>query len=340
MIADIVLGCSYGDEGKGKVIFSLTQQNHYDLCVRFNGSCNAGHTVYKYSTKYVLHSIPVGILNDATYCLISSDCVIDINKLKIEIQTLEEKGIVVKNRLFVSKACHIITPELIDEDKKTNVIGTTNSGNGPTYSRKMLRTGVRAENFENEFNLLGITLVDMREFWYSSFVKDYVKNVLFEGAQGFGLDINWTDMYPYCTSSSCGLGGAINTGIPLHSIRDIYGVAKAYDTYVGTYDFQPKDHEFTLNILGEIGKEFGSTTGRKRQCNFLNLNKLITALTMNSCNKCIINKIDIIEDTGIYKLYYDDKLRLFDNMEDFKLFIIEKLPHNIEVIFSGDPHRI
>ena len=224
--------------------------------------------------KYVLHSIPVGILNEHSYCLISSDCVVDIFKLKMEILNLEDNGIRVRNRLFVSKACHVITPELIEEDKKTNIIGTTNSGNGPTYSRKMLRTGLRVENFTNQLEDIGVKVVDMREFWNSDFVICNVKTILLEGAQGFGLDINWTDMYPFCTSSTCGLGGAINTGIPLTSIRNIYGVAKAYDTYVGTYDFQPKTHNYSLECLGEIGHEFGSTTGRKRQCNFLNLNKL------------------------------------------------------------------
>jgi adenylosuccinate synthase len=340
MISDIVLGCSYGDEGKGKIIFSLSQQNKYDLCVRFNGSCNAGHTVYKNCIKYVLHSIPVGILNENTYCLISSDCVIDINKLKIEVDTLKEKGVIINNRLFVSKACHIITPESIEDDKKTNVIGTTNSGNGPTYSKKMLRVGVRTEMFEKEFNDMGITLVDMREFWFSPFVKDNIRTVLLEGAQGFGLDINWTDMYPFCTSSSCGLGGAINTGIPLSSIRDVYGVAKAYDTYVGTYDFQPKEHNTELTMLGEIGKEFGSTTGRRRQCNFLDLDKLVTALKMNSCNKCIINKIDIIDDIGIFKLYSNKKLQSFQTMAEFKDFIVKNIPEHIEVIFSASPHKI
>ena len=340
MISDIVLGCSYGDEGKGKVIFSLAEQNQYDLCVRFNGSCNAGHTVYKNSMKYVLHSIPVGILNEHTHCLISSDCVVDIFKLKMEILNLEDNGIRVRGRLFISKACHVITPELIEEDKQTNVIGTTNSGNGPTYSRKMLRTGVRVEKFRNVLEGMGIKVVDMREFWNSDFVKCNVKTILLEGAQGFGLDINWTDMYPYCTSSSCGIGGAINTGIPLSSIRDIYGVAKAYDTYVGTYEFQPKTHTCSLELLGEIGHEFGSTTGRKRQCNFLNLNKLIDALVLNSCNKCIINKMDVIHDTGIIKLYYNDNLKSFENTEDFRKFIFSVMPENIEVIFSGDPHKI
>ena len=64
MIIDIVLGCTYGDEGKGKVVHSLMESNKYDLSVRFNGSCNAGHTVYKNQEKFVLHQLPVGILTE------------------------------------------------------------------------------------------------------------------------------------------------------------------------------------------------------------------------------------------------------------------------------------
>lgn len=59
---DIVIGCSYGDEGKGKVVNYLVHEQEYDLCVRFNGSCNAGHTVYFNDQKFVLHQMPVGIL--------------------------------------------------------------------------------------------------------------------------------------------------------------------------------------------------------------------------------------------------------------------------------------
>jgi len=55
---DIILGCSFGDEGKGKVVYDLLKKNKYDLCVRFNGSGNAGHTVYENEIKYIVHQLP------------------------------------------------------------------------------------------------------------------------------------------------------------------------------------------------------------------------------------------------------------------------------------------
>ncbi len=337
MYVDIVLGCSFGDEGKGKVVYDLIQKNQYHLCVRFNGSGNAGHTIYINNQKFVVHQIPVGILHSNVYNLISSDCLVDLNRLKEELNELKEKGIVIGDRLMISKGCHIITQECIDYDRANNKIGTTGSGIGPTFSQKMLRTGKRVEDYQNEFEELGIQVVDMRKFWFSSFVKEKVESVLLEGAQGFELDINWTDHYPYCTSSTCTVGGAINTGIQMKDIRLIYGVSKAYDTYVGTMEFEPKDNE-ELKKIGDLGKEYGATTGRRRQCNYLNLDSLKTALYINNCHICIINKIDILQELNIYKLYYQNQLLTFESWEDMKKFIERKL--NILCIFSNNPHTI
>jgi adenylosuccinate synthase len=339
--ADIVVGCCFGDEGKGKVVYDLLKSYKYDLCVRFNGSGNAGHTIYENERKFVVHQLPVGVLTENTYNLISSDCLIDIIRLKNEILDLKEKGINIEGRIFISKACHIITQECIDYDKQNNKVGTTGSGIGPTYSQKMLRLGKRVEDFEDELVSLGIQLVDMRKFWYSDFVANNIKKVLFEGAQGFELDINWTNNYPYCTSSTCTIAGAVNTGIPLKSIKNIYGIAKAYDTYVGSLQFQPIEYNDELNMIADLGHEYGSTTGRRRQCNFLNLDNLIEALKINSCNICIINKVDILEQASIYKLYYQNKIHVFPDLISMKNFISIKLFGIVDsIIFSSNIHTI
>ena len=335
---DIVLGCSFGDEGKGKVVYDLLSKNNYNLCVRFNGGSNAGHTVYINNEKYVVHQLPIGVLIPSVFNLISSDAVLDIVKLRAEIQQLNDKGIVVSGRLFVSKACHIITEEAIEFDKQNNLVGTTGSGIGYTYSQKMLRTGKRAEDYKSELADLGIEVVDMRKFWKSRFISKTVYKVLVEGAQGFELDINWTNNYPFCTSSNCSLSGAINIGIPLRKIRNIYGISKMYDTYVGTMKFEP-DNDPVLQQIGELGKEYGSTTGRKRQCNYLNLDNLIDALSINQCNKCIINKTDIVEQVGVFQLYHNQNLVKFKTMEQMKDYIVSKLPF-IDIVFSGNPNTI
>lgn len=334
---DIVLGCSFGDEGKGKVVYDLLTQTKYDLCVRFNGGSNAGHTVYVNEQKIVLHQLPIGALFSRTKNLISSDALIDIEKLKLEINELLKKGIDLAGRLFVSKACHIITEDAIQYDKENNVVGTTGSGIGYTYSQKMLRTGKRVEDFREVFENMGIEVVDMRTFWKSTHAKKIYK-VLVEGAQGFELDINWTNNYPYCTSSNCSLSGAINVGIPLKKIRNVYGITKIYDTYVGSMKFQPETDE-TLELIGQFGHEYGSTTGRKRQCNYLNLDNLIDALTINQCNICIINKLDILDKVKVYQLYHNKNLVSFKNLDLMKEYIVKKLPFQ-KVIFSSNPYKI
>ena len=337
---DIVLGCRCGDEGKGKVVYSLLNSNNYNLCVRFNGSGNAGHTIYlNNDTKVVVHQLPVGILKSGVYNLISSDCLINIKKLKEEIDYVKSFNIDITGRLFISKACHIITDECIEYDKQNNTIGTTGSGIGPTYSQKMLRQGKRVADYFDLFTELGVEIVDMRKFWQSDFVKNTIHDILLEGAQGFELDINWTNHYPYCTSSTCTISGAINTGIPIKNIRHIYGISKIYDTYVGNMEFQPKDNE-ELERIGKLGHEFGATTGRKRQCNYLNLDTLKEALLINQCNRCIINKIDILEELGIFKLYHNGELKTFNTFCEMSDYIFKTLDFVSPIIFSNNKYTI
>lgn len=204
----------------------------------------------------------------------------------------------------------------------------------------MLRTGKRVKDIIDELNDLDIVVVNMRKFWYCDFMKERINKIILEGAQGFGLDINWTESYPFCTSSTCTVAGAINTGIPLSSIKNIYGVAKIYDTYVGAMNFQPSEHLNELKLIGKIGHEFGATTERKRQCNFLNLDNLIEALRINSCTTCIINKVDIVESVNIFKLYYENELITFNTINEIKCFINKKLSFIPEIIYSGNPNTI
>ena len=337
---DIVLGCSFGDEGKGKVVYSLLNSNNYNLCVRFNGSGNAGHTIYlNNDTKVVVHQLPVGILKSGVYNLISSDCLINIKKLKEEIDYVKSFNIDITGRLFISKACHIITDECIEYDKQNNTIGTTGSGIGPTYSQKMLRQGKRVADYFDLFTELGVEIVDMRKFWQSDFVKNTIHDILLEGAQGFELDINWTNHYPYCTSSTCTVAGAINTGISIKSIRNIYGISKIYDTYVGNMEFEPKNNDELL-LIGKLGHEFGATTGRKRQCNYLNLDTLKEALMINQCNKCIINKTDILEEANTFKLYHNSELKIFTNFDEMREHICKTLDFIETIIFSNNKYNI
>lgn len=321
---DIVLGCRFGDEDKRKVVFHLLHNNNYNLCVRFNGFGNTGYTINKNKQKIRINQLPDGILVPNMYNLISSDCLIDINLLTIEINELKLNGIDITGRLFISKSCHIITPNTV-ACKETIPFETTGADIENTFVNKILRTGKRVEDYFDVITSLGVQIVDMRKFWFSTFFQNNIKNMLLIGSQGFELDINWTNNYPLCTYSTCSLGCAINTGIPLNKIRHIYGITKAYDTYVGNLDFQPPLFNELLNKIADIGNEYSSTTGKRRQLNFLNLDDLIESLKINNCNICIINKADILTQTNIYKLYYNNILFSFNSILDFQFFICNKL---------------
>ena len=349
---DVVLGVSYGDEGKGVCVYDLLKKKNHNLCVKFNGGPNAGNTIHISSNddsdsnsntiqykKMVLHMLPIGMAKSDVFNLISSDCVIDIEKLKKELEYVKSYGIDITGRIFISKACHIITQDNINYDIANNIVGSTASGIGPTYANKMLRIGKRVEDYTDEFEAMGVQIVDMRKFWNSEFVINNIKGVLLQGSQGFELDINWCGTYPYCTSSTCTLGGAVNTGFPIKTLRNIYGIAKIYDTYVGAMQFQPLDDEDLIRI-GDYGREFGNTTGRRRQCNYLNLDALKEGLLINNCNICIINKVDILTELGIFKLYCNGVLKVFDSINDMKNFILQELNFIEKVIFSGSPYEI
>ena len=268
--------------------------------------------------------------------IIGPGCVIHPETFFKEIEELEAEGIPAGDLVFVSKNAHIITDFHRLEDKKDSEIGTTRRGNGPAYRDKYARKGVRAGEdgrFENY-------LIDLYEEIYEN--EDFEGlQILFEGAQGFGLDVDWGD-YPYVTSSHCTVGSAILNGVPPKYIRDTWGVAKVYETYVGAKEFEGNDKIF--DEIRELGGEYGSTTGRPRQINWLDYDLLKKASRINGINNLVVNKFDILEELDVWCLYSGLNLYEFKNKEDFKLWISSKLncevDEEMEIYFSGNKEFI
>ena len=286
MITDIVIGLQHGDEGKGKVTHHLLKNGGYTHCVRFNGGCNAGHTIFHHGVRIVTHHIPAGVFFGVT-SIIGNGCVVDPEKLFEEIDYLESHEIPVREHLRIAKNAHVITEEHKAEDSTDETIGTTRTGNGPAYRDKYGRTGVRA----CDVPALQPFLVDIYEELSGNTI------ILMEGAQGFWLDPDWGD-YPYVTSSHTGVAAAIQNGINPRSIRNVWGVIKAYETYVGKRQFQPDEEVF--DRIQEAGQEFGATTGRVRQCNWINIEEVQQAIDMNGVNRLVVNKIDVLREVGIW----------------------------------------
>jgi adenylosuccinate synthase len=142
-----IIGGQWGDEGKGKIVDALGEG--YDWVIRYQGGANAGHTIQVGSREHVVHLIPSGIFRDGVRCYLGNGMVIDPWALRDEIVGLEEHGINVRDRLYVSSAAHVLMPyhkrfdELREGRRGRKPIGTTGRGIGPAYEEKLARTGMR-----------------------------------------------------------------------------------------------------------------------------------------------------------------------------------------------------
>ncbi len=328
MIADVIVDLQYGDCGKGKITHYLCSTGKYTHVVRYNGGCNAGHTIYHKGKKFVTHHIPAGVFFGIK-SIIGPGCVVNPEQFFKEIKELEDGGLEVRNLVKIATNTHIITRSHLSDDSGDTKIGTTKRGNGPAYSDKYARTGVRAESVPE----LQEFLVDFLEEMHQEGTI-----ALFEGAQGFGLDIDWGD-YPYVTSSHCTVAGAMLNGVPPKAIRNVWGVAKAYETYVGTKKFQGNDPIF--DKICEVGQENGATTGRKRQVNWMNWNLIEKAIKVNGVTHIVFNKMDVLRDVDTWKAILSEKIQNFDSESDFQDFVRQNLSETgITVYFSGDKARI
>ena len=335
MLADVVVDLQYGDCGKGKVAHSLCKENDYTHVIRYNGGCNAGHTIYHNGEKFITHHIPCGVFYGIK-SIIGPGCVVHVETLLDEIKNLEERGISAEKLVKVSTNAHLITDFHRAEDGKDSEIGTTKRGNGPAYRDKYGRKGIRAV----EDPRLTPYLISIYHELYENEEFEELE-ILFEGAQGFGLDPDWGD-YPYVTSSHCTVGSAIINGVSPKNIRDIWGVAKIYETYVGAKDFEGPDEIF--DEIRDLGQEYGSTTGRARQINWLDFDMLKMSSRINGVNNLVINKVDILRILDIWCAYDGPNLYSFESEEDIKTWIESKLKlevnDSMKVFFSDDKEKI
>ncbi len=362
----VIIGAQWGDEGKGKIVDYLTEK--CDYVVRFQGGCNAGHTVVVGNEKYILHLIPSGILHKGKKCFIGNGVVLDPSGLLKEIDTLISKGIEVDNNLYIAKHCHLIMPYHIaieEQAEKRKKIGTTKKGIGPCYTDKIARNGVRMVDLlypdilKNKIranleiinfllkNLYGAEILDEEQIFnqyiiYAEKLKKYIvdadvlinkaidngKNILFEGAQGTLLDIDH-GTYPYVTSSNTIAGGACTgTGVSPKKIDNIIGIVKAYTTRVGEGPFPTEIKDSLGEEIRKKGGEYGATTGRPRRCGWLDLVGLRHAVRVNGFTGIAITKLDILD--GIEKLKVCVGYKYGNS-------ILEDFPKELEILQNCTP---
>lgn len=333
MKVDVLLGLQWGDEGKGKVVDVLTPK--YDVIARFQGGPNAGHTLEFNGEKYILRSIPSGIFQGGKVNVIGNGVVLDPLLFKEEAESLAASGHDITERLFISKKAHLILPthRLLDAayeaSKGSGKIGTTGKGIGPAYTDKVSRNGLRVgdllhhfdekykaakERHETILRSLNYTydITDLEARWFEAleYLKrfrlidsehvintflDEDKSVLAEGAQGTMLDVDFGS-YPFVTSSNTICAGCCTgLGVSPRNIGEVYGIFKAYCTRVGSGPFPTELFDDTGDRLCELGHEFGSVTGRKRRCGWIDLVALKYAVMINGVSKLIMMKSDVLD---------------------------------------------
>jgi len=329
---DICCGLAWGDEGKGKIVSYLSKTQNYDFVCRWSGGNNAGHTIYVNGIKYKTHLIPSGIFYGIK-SIIGPDCVVNIKSFFEEVKYLKDNGFDT-SLIKISSNAHIIEDKHIEEDKMKlqGKLGTTARGIAPCYRDKYGRVGKRVEDYNDIF---------ADYLWDNKLYG----NILCEGAQGFWLDINYGN-YPYITSSITLPYNACSLGFPPQLIKKIYGAVKIYDTRVGRDPDFPEslfdDEEF--KIIGELGAEFGVSTGRKRKVNWLNLDKLIKAINISGTTDLIVSKVDILEKAKIFKVIYKSEVVEYKNINDMLSSVENILKSNCRLLdninFSNNVNNI
>ena len=254
----------------------------------------------------------------------------------------------------------------LKEIKKGNLkIGTTKKGIGPCYADKVARSGIRMCDYLNDevfknrlkqnldeknailktlYNFDGFNFKDIYDEYcdYRKEIKPYIvntqlmineairnrKSIIFEGAQGTLLDVDF-GTYPFVTSSNATAGGAcIGTGVGPTMIDKVIGVVKAYTTRVGEGPFPTEFSDHLIKSIREKGNEFGATTGRPRRCGWFDAVLVKHSIMTNGIKEIVITKLDVLDDL--------DKIKICVGYE-YKGKRYENFPQDIEAISNCTP---
>ena len=289
----------------------------------------------------------------------------EIDYLKEEGVKVTPEKLIVSDRAHVIMPYHKVLDKLKEKARGKNDIGTTGKGIGPCYTDKFERCGIRVcdlidkevfkeklkDNIEKKnkyiVNVLGGEPLSFEEIYeeyskYGEKLKHFVKDtsvrvyneikedktVLFEGAQGMLLDIDY-GTYPYVTSSNTTAGGVANgVGIGPNMITNAVGIAKAYTTRVGKGPFPTELEDETGEWIREKGHEYGVNTGRPRRCGWLDIVILKTSVRVSGLTSLAVTKIDTLAGLEKVKMCVGYK---------FNDEIIDYFPASLEDLAKCEP---
>jgi len=366
MSVKLVIGTQWGDEGKGKIVDYYAKDADY--VVRYQGGANAGHTIKVGEEVYKLHLTPSGVIQGKIGIIGNGVVVDPETLIKeIEELTKRgiKPKLLISDRTNIIMPYHKILDGAEEQYLGNKKIGTTKRGIGPCYSDKIARKGIRAIDLTDKTTLSKklddiLTVkqkifevykikekLDKKEILekYAGFgkrLKEFIvpthielnkaiksgKNILFEGAQGTMLDVDF-GTYPYTTSSHTIAGGSIiGTGIGPHHIDDIIGIVKAYTTRVGEGPLPTELFDKNGEHLQQKGHEFGTTTNRPRRCGWLDLVVVKHSCLLSGITKIAITKLDVLDGLKTVKICIKYKL----NGKEIDYF-----PANIEDVKKCKP---
>jgi len=334
MSATIVLGAQWGDEGKGRVVDYFAENADYVVRFQGGNNAGHTIVVDGDRLALSLipsgihypHCTPViasGTVIDPAVLLAEMDMVAG--------KGLDPSRVRVSSNAHLIMPYHRKLDAVIERYLGTNQIGTTKKGIGPAYADKYSRFGIRVQDLfdpkifakkveaalveKNKilprvYNTLPMDPTEIIEEYldYAEPLRPHVtdtslllhdaigegRSVLFEGAQGTLLDIDH-GTYPFVTSSNPTAGGAVvGSGIGPKDIDEVIGVAKAYISRVGTGPFPTELHDEVGEAMIELGGEYGTVTGRRRRCGWLDLLALRYAVRVNSLTRVFLTKLDIL----------------------------------------------
>jgi adenylosuccinate synthase len=364
----VIVGAQWGDEGKGKIIDILSAKVDYIARYQGGSNAGHTVVVGKQGFVFhlipsgILHKGKICCIGNGV--TIDPESLLEEIKNLDEASISIDGRLKISELAHVIMPYHKVLDKL-RESKRTHRIGTTGRGIGPCYADKINRCGIRMVDLLNpgvfkdklkdnlkEKNEIFKKVYQHKGYELSSIYKRYLefgrilapyicdtaallnsaidkkKDVLFEGAQGTFLDIDF-GTYPFVTSSSATSGGAcIGSGVAPTRIDKVIGVVKAYTTRVGEGPFPTEFGKDFGDLIRNKGREFGATTGRPRRCGWFDSVLVKRAVLLNGITELALTKMDILD--GLKTLEVATAYK-------YKGKIFRDFPSDYEVLANAKP---
>ncbi len=286
MTCNILVGGAWGDEGKGKCITYLCDNDKPSIIARAGVGPNAGHSVEFNGEKYGLRLTPSGFVNREAKLLIGAGVLVDPEVFFHELDYLNKYD--VKSRSFMDYRCSMIDSEHKERDQGSEhlfkKIGSTGTGCGPANSDRVLRTAKMAQDLPELENYITDVPLEVNE------AIDSGEEVFIEGSQGFGLSLYY-GTYPFVTSKDTTASTfAADVGVGPTKIDDVIIVFKSYITRVGEGPFpseMPQDQAEDMGI-----EEYGTVTGRRRRVGLFDMDLAKEACMINGATQIALTCVD------------------------------------------------